>query len=109
MQIDSSGSVASMIQAAKEGVKSQPPETVTGSSAPTITTTGPSDQVTLTETAAHMQRLEHVIAAQPVVNSQRVAQLQQVINDGGPKIDTSQLAAKILSFESALNSARSGA
>lgn len=107
MQIDSSGSVASLIQGTKEGGK--PQQAQTANTQQTLTKTEQGDTVTLTDSAAHMQRLEQAIATQPVVNSHRVEQVQQVINDGSLKIDPSQLADRMLSFESALNNARSGA
>lgn len=108
MQIDSSGSVASLIQGAKEGGKPQQ-QTAGGNTQHTTTTTGKSDMVTLTDAAAQLHRLEQAIASHPVVNTQRVEQVQQVVSDGGFKTDPAQLATKILSFESALNSARGGA
>lgn len=109
MQIDSSGSVASLIQGTQEAGKPQQVQTANANTQQAITKTEQGDTVTLTDSAAHMQRLEQAIATQPVVNSHRVEQVQQVINDGSLKIDPSQLADRMLSFESALNNARSGA
>lgn len=109
MQIDSSSPAASLIQGVKEGGKAQPPETVNNQNQQASVTTGQSDMVTLTDAAAHMQRIEQAITAQPVVNSQRVEQLQQAVNDGGLKRDPAHLASRMLNFENALNNARSGA
>jgi negative regulator of flagellin synthesis FlgM len=106
MHIDGSGSITSLIQGAKEGGK--PQETVNNGPQQQVTKTGQSDMVTLTDTAAQMQRLEHAIAASPIVNSHRVEEVQQAVNDGQMDIDPAQLADRMLSFEGALNGARRG-
>lgn len=106
MHIDGSGSITSLIQGAKEGGKTQ--QTVDNNPQPQITKTGQTDMVTLTDAAAHMQRLEQAIASSPIVDNHRIEQAQQAVNDGHMDIDPAQLADKILNFEGALNSARSG-
>lgn len=109
MQIDSSSPAASLIQGVKEGGKAQQPEPVNNQNQQASVKTEQSDMVTLTDTAAYIQRIEQAMITQPVVNSQRVEQLQQVVNDGGLKSDPTHLASRILSFENALNNARTGA
>lgn len=66
------------------------------------------DTVTLTDTATRLQRIEQMLVTQPLPNDQRIEQLQQTINQGGPKISPVDLAAKILNFENDLNNARTG-
>lgn len=100
MKIDSSSTIASLVQ----GGKSQPVTKADSHSA----SAGQSDSLSLTDAAASLQGLERAIAAHPVVNDHRVEQIQQVVSSGGPKIDPSHLATKILNFETALNNARSG-
>jgi len=106
MNIDGSGPISHLIQDAKEGEKSQ--KIANPAPQQQRTKTGPSDTVTLTHTAAQLQQLEQAIASSPIVNSHRVEQMQQAVNDGHINIDPTQLADKVLSFESELNSVRTG-
>ena len=101
MRIDSPGLTTGLV---KEEVKQDKKMTSVPSSPQKPT----NDVVTITDTAARMQQLEQVITAQSTINNQRVEQLQQIINSGGPKISHFDLAAKILNFENNLNSARTG-
>lgn len=105
MKIDGSGSIGNPIQGTREGGKAQ--HSAHGSQT-AVSRTESGDMTSITDTAARLQRLEQSIAAQPVVNPQRVEQVQQIVSDGGPKVDPAQLASKILTFENALNSARRG-
>ena len=64
--------------------------------------------VSLTDTAAKLQRLEAQIANQPVVDSQKVESVKKAIADGSFKIDSNRIADKMADFESLLNSKTEG-
>ena len=64
--------------------------------------------VSLTDTAAKLQRLEAQIANQPVVDSQKVESVKKAIADGSFKIDSNRIANKMADFESLLNSKTEG-
>lgn len=106
MQIDNSSPVVSLIHGMKEGGKAQQSQTADEPNKAPLNESG--DVVTVTDAAAYMQHIEEVITSQPVINDKRVERVQQVVNDGHLKNDPAHLAARILSFESALNSARRG-
>ncbi len=65
---------------------------------------GSSHEVSLTDTAAKLQRLEAQIANQPVVDTQRVESVKKAIADGSFKIDSTRIADKMADFESLLAS-----
>ncbi|MDX9740396.1 MAG: flagellar biosynthesis anti-sigma factor FlgM [Gammaproteobacteria bacterium] len=60
------------------------------------------DTVTLTGTAALMNRLHSDIAAAPVVDQQRVDAIRQQIAEGSYAIDPMRVAEKLLNMESTL-------
>ena len=60
------------------------------------------DQVTLTDSARSLQKIEEAVAKAPVVNSQKVAAVKQSVNAGTYHIDAGRVAGKILQFESGL-------
>lgn len=64
--------------------------------------------VSLTDTAAKLQRLEAQIANQPVVDSQKVESVKKAIADGSFKIDSNRIADKMADFESLLSSKSEG-
>jgi negative regulator of flagellin synthesis FlgM len=59
------------------------------------------DTVTLTDTAAQLKKLETAIANLPIVDTVRVADVKQAINDGRFQIHPQRVAEKLISFESA--------
>lgn len=59
------------------------------------------DTVTLTDTAAHLHKLETAIAALPIVDTARVEGVKQALRNGHFQIDTQRVAEKMLNFESA--------
>ncbi len=61
----------------------------------------PTDQVTLTETAAKLQKLEKQLSNLPVVDQERVARLQKAIASGEYKVDPVKTAEKLVQFETA--------
>lgn len=61
-------------------------------------------ELSLTDTAARLQRLEAQIATQPVVDTQRVDSVKKSISDGTFKIDARRVATKLAEFENLLTS-----
>jgi negative regulator of flagellin synthesis FlgM len=61
-----------------------------------------SDQLTLTDSARSLQKIEEAVAKAPVVNSNKVAAVKQSISAGTYRIDAGRVASKILQFESGL-------
>ncbi len=59
------------------------------------------DTVILTDTAARMRSLENTVASMPVVDSQRVAEIRQAIQEGSYEINPERIAAKMLDMEQA--------
>jgi negative regulator of flagellin synthesis FlgM len=70
----------------------------------TVPTAAPkgSDQVTLTDSARSLQKIEEAIAKAPVVDTAKVATIKQAVNAGTYKIDTGRVADKLLQFERGL-------
>lgn len=60
------------------------------------------DTVSLTDTAARLRELENSLAKLPVVDSQRVEDLQRAIENGSYEVDARRTAEKLLGFEQAL-------
>lgn len=58
-----------------------------------------SDSVQLSDSARLLQGMTSKLADMPVVNEERVQQLQQAIADGHYPIDSLQLADKMVRFE----------
>ncbi len=59
----------------------------------------PSDTVSLTETAAMMQKIQDSLSRIPVVDTGRVESIKAAIADGSYKMDSEVLADKLSSFE----------
>jgi negative regulator of flagellin synthesis FlgM len=70
-----------------------------GAAAPTAQT---GDQLTLTESARSLQKIEEAVAKAPVVDTQKVAAVKQSISAGTYQIDSGRIASKLLQFESGL-------
>jgi negative regulator of flagellin synthesis FlgM len=58
-----------------------------------------SDSVSLTDTAARLRSLESSLAEMPEVDNERVAAIQQAIEDGSYEINAASIADKLLNFE----------
>jgi negative regulator of flagellin synthesis FlgM len=72
------------------------------SSGTTASTSQTGDQLTLTESARSLQKIEAAVAKAPVVNTEKVAAVKQAIGSGTYQIDAGRIAGKLLHFESGL-------
>jgi negative regulator of flagellin synthesis FlgM len=70
--------------------------------AASASSTQAADQVTLTNSARSLQKIEETIAKTPVVNTDKVASIKLQINSGTYQIDSGRVADKLLNFESGL-------
>ncbi len=61
------------------------------------------DSVSLTDTAARLQKLENTIAELPVVDAQRVEDIRSAIASGEYEVNPANIAEKMLSFDAELN------
>lgn len=61
------------------------------------------DTVSLSDTASRMHSLQNTLAQLPVVDTQRVENIQRAIAEGTFEIDPNRVAEKMLGFESELN------
>ena len=61
-----------------------------------------SDQVTLTDSARSLQKIEEAIAKAPVVDTAKVAAIKQAVSSGTYQIDTGRVADKLLQYERGL-------
>ena len=57
------------------------------------------DQVTLTDSARSLQKIEEAVSKTPVVNSDKVAAVKQSLSAGTYQIDSRRVADKLLNFE----------
>lgn len=60
------------------------------------------DQVSLTPTAQQLRTLEDKIAAQPVVDTQKVNAVKDALANGSFEINAERIAGKMMSLEKAL-------
>lgn len=106
MGIEISGGNSRAPSEALESSKSQATTTTqqTKTGSPTKTATGKSDQLNLSNQATQLQALEAEIANLPVVDTQRVQDVQQTLATGQFQIEPAQVADKMLQFEAGLGS-----
>ena len=67
--------------------------------------TGPAnhgDQVSLTPTAQQLRSLEEKVAAEPVVDTQKVNAVKDALANGSFEINAERIAGKMMSLEKAL-------
>ncbi|MCO6412037.1 MAG: flagellar biosynthesis anti-sigma factor FlgM [Thiogranum sp.] len=64
------------------------------------------DHFSLTGEARQLKELENQIAAEPVVDTQRVAEIRSAIDQGIFTVNAERIADKMLSLEQALTGAR---
>ncbi len=106
MGIEISGNNGRALGGALETGKSQataPQDTATRSTSTGKSTTAGGDQLKLSNQAAQLQALEAEIANLPVVDTQRVQDVQQTIATGSFQVEPAQVADKLLSFEAGLS------
>lgn len=60
------------------------------------------DQVSLTPEAQQLRTLEQQVAAQPVVDTQKVTAVKDALANGGYEINPERIAGKMMSLERAL-------
>ncbi len=61
------------------------------------------DSVSLTDTAARLQKLENTIAELPVVDAQKVEDIRSAIANGEYEVNPGRIADKMMSFDAELN------
>jgi len=104
MPIEITGQTTNQLPSAKEDTKLQVVQDNT-IPAPSQQETGKSstlDTVSLTDTAAMLQKMEAAMAETPVVDTQRVEDIQNALENGTYEIDATRVAEKLLSFEARL-------
>lgn len=77
-----------------EGKRSEAAAPTTTGAANTLT-----DKVSLTATATQLQSLQQEIAALPIVDEQKVAELKAAIEEGRYQVDSQKLARNMIDFE----------
>jgi len=103
MQVDSSGSISNLVRKAHDGQSPQKPGSDQSLNA---SATGSTDNVTITSAAAQLHEIEQHIKQAPATDAAHIEQVQSALKAGRYAPDPSQVAGKIMSFETALNSVR---
>ena len=67
------------------------------------------DTVSITDTAANLQKINQTINELPVVDNQRVESIRQAIANGSYEIDPKRTAEKLIDFETAMATTRNRA
>jgi negative regulator of flagellin synthesis FlgM len=67
-----------------------------------VATTQTGDQVTLTNSARSLQKLEEAVSNAPVVDSAKVASVKQSVESGTYQVNPSNVADKMIKFERGL-------
>ncbi len=81
------------------------PSAPTGNIRPT---TAQDDTLNLSSTTSQLQKLEQALAAQPIIDLEKVRQIKTEITHGDYNVDVKRVAEKMLSIEGMIN-ARSSA
>lgn len=101
MAIEISGQGPAQLSNARTEDKTAAGHSDTAASPPKQTLPSTADTATLTDTATQLQKLEAQIAALPVVDHSRVADVKTSIINGRFQTDPLRVAEKMLSFETA--------
>lgn len=70
---------------------------------PSAPTSSGADTFSLTNKASQLQQLEAQIANLPVVDTQRVTEVQHALSTGTLEVNPAQVADKLLTFEAGLD------
>ncbi len=81
----------------KQPVEQQPAKSETGPSST-------ADTVSLSDNAVQLGKIDNTVIAAPVVDTQRVEQIKQAIENGSYEVDAKKIADKLTQFESILTS-----
>lgn len=90
-------------QRATEGVKVEVSRSEPSVQQQETRSSSAADTVSLTDTAARLQKLENTIARLPVVDTQRVEALRSAIASGDYEVNPAAIADKMLGFDADLN------
>jgi negative regulator of flagellin synthesis FlgM len=90
-------------QRATEGSKVEVSRTEPSVSQQETGSSSAADSVSLTDTAARLQKLESTIAELPVVDAQRVEDIRRAIASGDYQANPTRIAEKMLGFDAELN------
>jgi negative regulator of flagellin synthesis FlgM len=106
MGIEISGNSGRPLQEALDAGKTQSNSpTANNSGTARQTATSGSDQINLSNKAAQLQAMEAEISNLPVVDTQRVQDIQRTLSTGSFEIEPARVADKMLSFEAGLGKA----
>ncbi len=103
MSIDINGITAARVHSppdesqVKQQIQQQPANTETGKSST-------ADTVSISDNAAQLGKIGNASDAKPVVDTQRVEEVKQAINNGSYEVDPKKIADKMMQFESILKS-----
>jgi negative regulator of flagellin synthesis FlgM len=106
MGIEISGSNGRPAQDATEAAKSQSAQPAGDTSTPAAAVTKPgsssNDRVELSNQASQLKALEAEISSLPVVDTQRVKDVQHTLATGSFQVEPAKVADKMLRFEAGL-------
>jgi negative regulator of flagellin synthesis FlgM len=108
MEIENSRTASLITQNSSQGapVDKQASGRANAQSDAQASTSNTADRLSLTGEARQLKALETQIAAQPAVDSQRVAEIRSAIDNGTFVVNPERIADKMLSLEQALTDAR---
>ncbi len=105
IDISNSGHLPPALTSTVSGHGNSAPRNDTGAVASETGNAKSGDTVSLTGTAQQLRQLEHSLAQQPVVDTQRVEATKRAIDNGSYQIDPSRIASKMIGLERALGGA----
>ena len=106
MQVDTSSSIASLLQGTKEGQSAKNSNSVEPQAQQHSQQTRQTDTVTFTQAAAQLAEVEQRIKSASVTDTHKIEQVQAAIKSGSYTTNPIHVADKMLDFESALNNIR---